>query len=358
MANQPAAISSWRRLRAHPMTWVALFWLALGMLYVPQQLIMAAVRGASDPDPVIILSNFGIWILWAFFTPLVWRITRRWPIREAQAARHFGVHALAALVLAAVHLGLMVAWLKLIGRSEPVPKLVVLQLSGVTATNIMLYALTAIACHGYRWWQRYREVERLRVEAQLTALRAQLDPHFLFNTLNALAELAHQDAALTERLILRLSELLRRSLSGSEQHFSTLAEEIDFLEAYLEIHRALMRGRLQVQIEVDASLRGECVPSLLLQPLVENAIRHGLAPKREGGRVRVQARREDGHIAIRVVDDGGGASMPLREGIGLGNLRRRLQVLYGGSAAMTAGASSAGGFEVSIRLPVPPPEIA
>lgn len=340
------------------MTWVALFWLSLGLLYVPQQLIMAAVRGASDPDPVIILSNFGIWIIWAAFTPIVWRITQRWPIREVQIARSFGVHAAAALALAAVHLVLMVIWLRLIGRSEPVDKLVVLQLSGVTATNIMLYALTAIACHGYAWWLRYREAERLRVEAQLTALRAQLDPHFLFNTLNALAELAHQDASLTERLVLRLSELLRRSLSGSEQHVSTLAEELDFLEAYLDIHRALMRGRLQVEIDVAPELRGATVPNLLLQPLVENAIRHGLAPKREGGRIDLQARRVGDDLEITVADDGVGASAPAREGIGLGNLRRRLDVLYRGGAGMVASGRSQGGFEVRLRLPPQPVEIA
>ncbi|MBL0030065.1 MAG: histidine kinase [Rhodanobacteraceae bacterium] len=340
------------------MTWVALFWFSLGLLYVPQQLIMAAVRGASDPDPVIILSNFGIWIIWAAFTPVVWRITQRWPIREQHTARSFGVHALAALLLAGVHLVLMVLWLKLIGRSEAPDKLVVLQLSGVTATNIMLYALTAIACHGYAWWLRYLEVERSRIEAQLTALRAQLDPHFLFNALNALAELAHQDAALTERLILRLSELLRRSLSGSDQHFATLAEELDFLEAYLDIHRALMRGRLQVDIDVAADLRGAAVPSLLLQPLVENAIRHGLAPKREGGRVCVQARRDAGTIEIIVSDDGVGGRAPLREGIGLGNLRRRLDVLYRGAARMQAAGRTQGGFEVRLLLPPPPVEIA
>jgi two-component system LytT family sensor kinase len=348
-----------QRLSRHPMTWVSLFWLGLGLLYVPQQLIMAAVRGASDPDPVIVLSNFGIWIIWSVFTPVVWRITRRWPIREGRIARHLGVHALAALLLAAVHLFLMVAWLKAIGRSEPVDKLVVLQLSGVTATNIMLYALTAIACHGYAWLLRYREVERLRVEAQLTALRAQLDPHFLFNTLNALAELAHQDAALTEHLILRLSELLRRSLSGSAQHVATLSEELDFLEAYLDIHRALMRGRLQIEIDVAPDLRGAAVPNLLLQPLVENAIRHGLAPKREGGRVCVQARRANDGIEIIVSDDGVGAtSAPAREGIGLGNLRRRLDVLYRGTAAMHASGRSLGGFEVRLLLPPQPVEIA
>lgn len=353
----PTSPPGWRALRNRPMTWVLLFWFSLGLLYVPQQLIMAAVRGASDPDPVIILSNFGIWIIWAAFTPIVWRITQRWPIREQHAARGFGVHALAALLLAGVHLLLMVIWLTLIGRSEPPGKLVVMQLSGVTATNIMLYALTAIACHGYAWWRRYLEVERSHVDAQLTALRAQLDPHFLFNTLNALAELAHQDASLTERLILRLSELLRRSLSDSDKHFATLAEELDFLEAYLDIHRALMRDRLQVDIDVTAELRSLVVPSLLLQPLVENAIRHGLAPKRDGGRVRVQARRDGAALEVIVSDDGVGGRAPLQEGIGLGNLRRRLDVLYGGVARMQATGRTNGGFEVRLLLPPQPVEI-
>lgn len=340
------------------MSWVLLFWFALGLLYVPQQLIMAAVRGASDPDPVIILSNFGIWMIWASFTPMVWRITQRWPIREGHLVVRFGVHALAAVLLAAVHLVLMVLWLKLIGRSEPAERLVVLQLQGVTATNIMLYALTAIACHGYAWWLRYREVERSRVEAQLTALRAQLDPHFLFNTLNALAELAHQDAALTERLILRLSELLRRSLSAGTQHLATLAEELDFLQAYLDIHRALMRDRLAVTFEIDPALATAEVPSLILQPLVENAIRHGLAPKRSGGQIVVGAHRDGAMLVLTVRDDGIGGQQPMREGIGLGNLRRRLDVLYRGAADMAAEPLTGGGFEVRLRLPPKPEELA
>lgn len=349
---------SWQRRLGHPMTWVALFWFGLGLLYVPQQLIMAAVRGANDPDPVIILSNFGIWMIWAAFTPLVWRITRRWPIREGRIARHFGVHAMAALLLAMLHLALMVLWLKLIGRSESLEQLVILQLSGVTATNIMLYALTVIACHGYQWWRRYQEVERLRVEAQLTALRSQLDPHFLFNTLNALAELAHQNADLTEHLILRLSELLRRSLSVSTQHFVTLAEELDFLDAYLDIHRALLRERLRVEIDVPTDLLSATIPSLVLQPLVENAIRHGIAPRREGGCIKVSARRHDPHIEIVVGDDGVGSGSTAHEGIGLGNLRHRLEALYRGGARMTAGNKPQGGYEVRIELPPQSTEIA
>ncbi len=353
-----APVSRPRSLRTHPMLWVTLFWLCLALLYVPQQLIMAAARGVRDSDWVIVFSNFGIWIVWALFTPIVWRITQRWPIVGDAIARRLGVHLVAALMLAAVHLVLMVLWLKLIGRSESLEKLVTLQLSGVTATNIMLYALTAIACHGYAWLLRFREVERSRVEAQLTALRAQLDPHFLFNTLNALAELAHQDAALTERLILRLSELLRRSLSGSEQHWATLAEELDFLAAYLDIHHALMRDRLRIEIEVDDTLGSERVPRLLLQPLVENAIRHGLAPKRDGGTVRVSARRDGDQLRLSVSDDGVGGRAPLREGIGLGNLRRRLDVLYRGAADLQVEGLTGRGFQVRVTLPRSIPELA
>lgn len=358
MSSESLPLSLWRRLRVHPMLWVTAFWFFLSMLYVPQQLIIAALRGSRDPSLVIILSNFGIFMIWALFTPLVWRITRRWPIPGSAFAKRLGIHLLSALVLAGLHLLLMVLWLKLIGRSEDWTRLVQLQLSGVTATNIMLYSLAAIACHGYDWWLRYGEVERSRVEAQLTALRSQLDPHFLFNTLNALAELAHQDAALTERLILRLSELLRRSLGDTAEHWTTLAEELDFLAAYLEIHHALMRDRLRVQIEVEPELRNERVPRLMLQPLVENAIRHGLAPKRDGGTVRVSARRDGTMLRIGVSDNGVGGRAPPREGIGLGNLRRRLEVLYRGAALMQVEGLTNGGFEVRIALPPPPPEYA
>jgi LytS/YehU family sensor histidine kinase len=119
-----------------------------------------------------------------------------------------------------------------------------------------------------------------------------------------------------------------------------------------------MRGRLQVDIDVPSELRGAAVPNLLLQPLVENAIRHGLSPKREGGRVCVQAHRAADGIEIVVSDDGVGASMPAREGIGLGNLRRRLDVLYRGTAGMRAAGRSGGGFEVRLQLPPQPVEIA
>lgn len=358
MTKDATATSRWQQLRAHPMFWVTAFWCFLSLLYVPQQLIIAAVRGLPDPAQVIVLSNFGIFMIWAAFTPIVWQITRRWPLPGPAFAPRLGVHLLAALALAGVHLLLMVLWLKLIGRSGDWATLVQLQLSGVTATNIMLYSLAAIACHGYDWWLRYRVVERSRVEAQLTALRAQLDPHFLFNTLNALAELAHQDAALTERLILRLSELLRRSLSGSGQHWATLAEELDFLAAYLEIHHALMGDRLRVQIDVAAGLRSERVPRLMLQPLVENAIRHGLAPKRDGGTVKVSARRDGDALRLSVSDDGVGGRAPPREGIGLGNLRRRLDVLYRGAASMQVEGLTNGGFEVRIELPAQEPEFS
>lgn len=358
MTSESPPLSPWQRLRTHPMLWVTTFWFFLSMLYVPQQLIIAALRGSRDPSLVIVLSNFGIFMIWAVFTPIVWRITRRWPIPGSAFAQRLGIHLLSALALAGLHLLLMVLWLKLIGRSEDWIRLVQLQLSGVTATNIMLYSLAAIACHGYDWWLRYGEVERSRVEAQLTALRSQLDPHFLFNTLNALAELAHQDAALTERLILRLSELLRRSLGDSAEHWSTLAEELDFLAAYLEIHHALMGDRLRVQIEVESELRNERVPRLMLQPLVENAIRHGLAPKRDGGTVSVSARRDGTMLRISVSDNGVGGRAPPREGIGLGNLRRRLEVLYRGAAMMQVEGLTNGGFEVRIALPPPPTEFA
>ncbi len=204
------------------------------------------------------------------------------------------------------------------------------------------------------YFRKYQEREFRLSQAELQALRTQLHPHFLFNTLNAIAELVYSDPKVADRTILRLSELLRFSLASEKTQEVTLKEEVDFLEKYVEIHKTLMRERLNVRVTVDPETLDAAVPNMILQPLVENAIKHGISPRPEGGNIEVHACRLDGKLYVEITDDGMG--MPEEEtdvqtGVGLINTRERLKYLY--NDAHTFNLSSLPGRGVTIRISVP-----
>jgi LytS/YehU family sensor histidine kinase len=208
----------------------------------------------------------------------------------------------------------------------------------------------------YRDQVRARDLRASQLEAQLAQsqlqlLRSQLHPHFLFNTLHAISTLMHRDVEAADKMMSKLSELLRRSLDTAARHQVPLAEELEFLAPYLEIEQARFSDRLRVELDIDAAAREALVPALLLQPLIENAIRHGIAPRRGPGRVTLRAVRERDRLALEVCDDGVGPPLVLAEGIGLGNIRQRLARLHGDDFAMTAGARDPVGFAVRLSLP-------
>jgi two-component system, LytTR family, sensor kinase len=198
------------------------------------------------------------------------------------------------------------------------------------------------------------QLERRLAETRLQLLNMQLQPHFLFNTLNTIAELVHEDAEAADRMITALSDLLRQTLDLRGAQEIPFDMELRLLGTYLEIQKTRFGDRLQVHIASDDDVANAHVPVLLLQPLVENAIRHGLAIRRPAGCVRIEARREAGTLLIAVIDDGPGAAEEAvtgREGIGLGNTRARLNALYGTGHAFELANVPGGGARVSIRLP-------
>src|SRR5262249_30258396 len=159
----------------------------------------------------------------------------------------------------------------------------------------------------------------------LQALKRQLNPHFLFNTLNSISSLMYSDVQTADRMISRLSELLRSTLRDDGSQEVTLREELDVLDRYLEIEKIRFDERLRVTLRVDSEASEGLVPAFSLQPLVENALRHGIGPLESGGTLQIEARREQGRLRIRITDDGLGANgQPIREGIGLKNTRSRL----------------------------------
>ena len=200
--------------------------------------------------------------------------------------------------------------------------------------------------------QREAALEAHLTEARLNVLRHQLQPHFLFNTLHTISALVSDDIGAARRVITRLGDLLRSSLDTAELHEVPLSQELIFLGHYLEIQRTRFGGRLRAEVVSEPSLGCALVPSMLLQPLVENAIRHAVEPRGDGGRVRVSARRDADHLILEVDDDGPGMSATTEavRGVGIANTRARLSTLYGSSHEFSLQNGAQGGLRVVVRI--------
>jgi two-component system, LytTR family, sensor kinase len=226
------------------------------------------------------------------------------------------------------------------------------------ALSLVVYWMTVFGHLIWDYYHRLRErelqtaqLQRELVEARLDALRMQLNPHFLFNTLHAISALIHEQPEAADRMVARLSELLRLSLDPSKPQEVPLSEEMAFLEGYLEIEQTRFSERLQVTKQIEAGTETALVPFLLLQPLVENAIRHGIEPREERGCLAITARRRNGKLELRVRDDGPGLAQKGASGIGLSNTRSRLQHLYGEQFSFELHDLAEGGLEALISLP-------
>jgi sensor histidine kinase YesM len=198
---------------------------------------------------------------------------------------------------------------------------------------------------------RGERIEREAALANLRALQAQIEPHFLFNTLANVTSLIDREPATAKRMLESFIRFLRASLAGTRLETTTLGAEAELIAAYLDVLQIRMGSRLRYRIDVPADLAGISIPPMLLQPVVENAIRHGLEPKVDGGEVVFAVRRDGGNVAIEIRDTGAGFSPTTRGGVGLTNLRDRLRGLYGERAALGIAEHAGGGAAVTIRIP-------
>jgi two-component sensor histidine kinase len=294
----------------------------------------------------------GEWYAWAALTPIILYLAQRRPIERRTLLTNGGIHLAVAIIIAILKVYLDgYVRLFLFGRTR-------FLLAGAPF-NFLIYWAILGAAHGLRYYRtsRERELHASQLEARLADTRLmllsmQLQPHFLFNTLNAISELVHEDPETADRMIAGLSLLLRETLESGAAPEVNLQRELHLLGCYIDIQRARFGPRLHVTVDVDASILDAAVPMLLLQPLVENSIRHGLARRVQSGRIVIAARPASTRVELTVHDDGDGLSRAdCQEGMGLGNTRARLEALFGQAYTLDMTERDGGGVLVTISFP-------
>lgn len=350
------------------------FWLILGVLTVVRRAVQPwRSEGLPAGDVIVTLSEYG---LWALLTPLVFWLARRYQIeRDGWARRlasHLAVGVAVAVVMEFVTRGVLRPLLipDLAGDRPPwtlggalfqlwfLDELIVyVAVLAAGFARDALLRLRARQAEADRLLADRARLEAQLVEARLSALQTQLNPHFLFNTLNAVSALVERDPAGVRTMIARLSSLLRRVLESDGAQLVPLREEVAFLRDYLDVQRVRFQGRLEVEEAFAPGTLDALVPPLLLQPLVENAVGHGVSRIEEGGGViRLAARRDGDWLVLTVEDNGPGLDAATdrtdaRTGVGLPNTRARLDALYDEAGALTLTPGAEGGVVAEVSLP-------
>jgi two-component system, LytTR family, sensor kinase len=324
---------------------IAGVWTLIALLFTGETLMHSYVTGRPLSWWRALSWELFSCYVWLAFLPLIFWLGRRFPFERGRWPRSLLVHALAGLVIPLLQQAVDTVVLPHWGY----PPLVGLNTFGETyraflllnfPISIAIYWVSLGAQAGIGYYRMYRErelrasqLEAKLAQSQLQILKMQLHPHFLFNTLNTISELIHKAPDAAESMVTDLSDLLRLSLQTVGRQEVSLQQELDFLGKYLQIEQARFHDRLVVQMRIDPQSLDASVPNMILQPLVENALRHGLAPLACGGQLLIQATREYGSLLLSVSDDGVGLSGhdngAIREGVGLSNTRARLRHLYG-----------------------------
>jgi hypothetical protein len=344
---------SWRTLAAV----VLAGWTAVAVVLFSSTYAALTFSGARFELARVLAGNALQAYSWAPVTPLILLLAWRFPIRWG-APRHAALHLAAALPVVTARLALFHYGGQGLGVLRTEVEFAY-ALFTYMADSLFTYAAVAGVAHAVAYTRvvREREVAREQLQtqlarAQLQALKAQLHPHFLFNTLQAISTLVHLDPARAELVIGSLSDLLRGALAHHDAQEVTLREELAALHPYLEIERTRLGARLAVELAIDPEVLEARVPHLLLQPLAENAVRHGIAPLRAGGRLRITATRRNQTLRLAISDNGAGITGAPREGaVGLANTRARLERLYGTTHTFLIHSAPSRGTRVELELP-------
>lgn len=335
------------------------FWTLLGLSFASQFYLSSAKAGLEVSWKLAVSYALGDWYVFALLSIPVMFVARRFRFEAGSRARSLAAHALGSGVFS---LAYMVAragvgqWQSAGSFPEAFKPLLV----KTWHFNLLIYWVIVAVSQAFDYYRRYRErewraaeLEKLLAQAKLRALQMQLNPHFLFNTLHSISSLMHQDVEAADRMITRLGDLLRAALGGADTQEVTLRQELAFLERYLEIEQIRFGDRLTVQRDIAADTLDSRVPNLILQPLVENAIRHGIEPSAKPGRIELGARRTADQLTLEVSDNGAGLRdlEPAAEGVGLSNTRARLRELYGDAHRFELRRGPRGGLLARLTIP-------
>jgi two-component system, LytTR family, sensor kinase len=345
-------------------TGYVMMWVLLALVFASQSYAMGALKGEPMTWENALLWVAGDWAAWALVAPIPIWLARTYPLGRCSATRGTVLYVGGFLVTLVAHAGLYLAFDRALGTAwrptDPFLTMWGLYIVKKAAFDTLVYAAIVGLMHGLSYYTLYRdrEVQAVRLTAQLAETRlhvlaTQLQPHFLFNTLNTVSALLRRDPDGADRVLSRLGDLLRLSLQREGVQCVTVSDELTFLEPFVEIQRTRFQDRLTVTIDATPDVLDAMVPSLLLQPLVENAIKHGLEPKAGAVTVRVTIRHEGEQLLLEICDDGRGvpADGPTREGIGLGNTRARLHELYGAAASLSITPAPGSGCCVRVLVP-------
>jgi two-component system, LytTR family, sensor kinase len=336
-------------------------WTLVGLLFGSQAVLYSLYTG--KPQVVRPLaSSLADWYIWALLTPAILAVGRRFPlVRAGWWWRSLPALFIASLVFTAIKIAVRAGLGQLLPGLPTMPLRVVV----LAQFHIQLATFWVILGIGaaFEYYGKFRErelrasqLESRLAQAQLEVLRTQLQPHFLFNTLHTISAFMQEgEIEAADRMISRLSDLLRLALESTGAQEVALRQEMDFLRRYLEIQQIRFQDQLRVTLDVPDELLDACVPSLILQPLVENAIKHGVTSRAEGGEVTVGIASDDGRLRVTVRDDGPGitaTAVRASGGNGVANTRARLEQLYGDRQRFSVSNHPDGGALVEITIPL------
>lgn len=327
--------------------------------FVLQNQISAQPISVWQAVSIQLASSYG----WFALMPIILWLANRYPLdRRENLARNVVINLIGCIALVLVHLAwdaFSQSFLNYRRRQfETYFSAFAFQFFLNFHWSFLVYLEINIILYGIRYYNKFRagELRASKLEARLAQtrlkiLQMQLHPHFLFNTHNAIAELIHKDPSAAERMVENLSDLLRMSLNKLNVEEVSLQQELEFLNKYLEIEQTRFHDRLKIKKTIAPDTLDATVPNMILQPLIENAVKHGIAPLLEGGTIEIRTIKENGNLRVEICDDGVGAAKEIVEGIGISNTRTRLKQLYYGAHEFTIESNKIRGTSVNLTVP-------